>query len=478
MTRTRGLAILVAAAFALFGISHADGAYTVDCPFNGGGGDGVARGFYIDNYAGVTLDTVTLRHRAGTTGTRTIQLTARLTSYGGTILGTASVTRSIDSTGSKSVFDFGNVPVAAGSRITFKQVVTSGDTGVTFDVGDGPCANVTETEGTTPALDTFRRTSVGVIVTGAPSSIAAATIVDCPFSLGGNGDGIAHGFYVTNYGGVTLDHVTMRHSTDTPGVKTITLVARLHAFDGPVIGSANVTRGVDGTKTDSVFDFHDRPVPAGSTITFTQVLTAGTTNVFFDVGFGPCDGVVETEFVNPPLDEPRFNLVGVKIDGRIASNNAVQVVEYFHTGIGHYFMTADADEIAGLDGGAYGGVFERTGAIFYARDGPVNHYADVCRFFTVSYAPLGSHFYTADADECAGVKLNPNWQYEKVAFYIRVPVAGACQPGQTPIYRMFNNGMTGAPNHRFTTSLDVYNDFVNNRGWAGEGIRFCQTPLV
>jgi hypothetical protein len=42
-----------------------------------------------------------------------------------------------------------------------------------------------------------------------------------------------------------------------------------------------------------------------------------------------------------------------------------------------------------------------------------------------------------------------------------------------PVYRVYNNGMTGAPNHRFTTSLAIHDDFVQNRGWTSEGVRFC-----
>ena len=149
------------------------------------------------------------------------------------------------------------------------------------------------------------------------------------------------------------------------------------------------------------------------------------------------------------------------------------MIEYFHTGFGHYFMTADPDEIAGLDGGAYGGVFTRTGQTFKARDGPAAGAVAVCRFFTVAFAPKSSHFYTADPDECAGLKLNPNWQYEKIAFYIQVPTNGVCAAGTVPVYRLYNNGMTGAPNHRFTTSLAIHDDFVQNRGWVSEGVRFC-----
>ena len=45
-------------------------------------------------------------------------------------------------------------------------------------------------------------------------------------------------------------------------------------------------------------------------------------------------------------------------------------IEYFNAGFGHYFMTADADEIDGLDGGAYGGAFVRTGRQFNVFDAP------------------------------------------------------------------------------------------------------------
>src|SRR5204862_6146054 len=113
----------------------------------------------------------------------------------------------------------------------------------------------------------------------------------------------------------------------------------------------------------------------------------------------------------------------------------VPVVEYFHAGFGHYFITADPEEVAGLDAGAYGGAFVRTGRQFNAWNAPSAGTMPVCRFFTVAFAPKSSHFYTADAAECDGVKLNPSWQYEKIAFYIGVPAAGACAAGTVPVYR-------------------------------------------
>jgi serine protease len=156
----------------------------------------------------------------------------------------------------------------------------------------------------------------------------------------------------------------------------------------------------------------------------------------------------------------------------------VPVVEYFNAGFGHYFMSADADEIAGLDGGAFGGAFVRTGAGFNAWSTQAAGTLPVCRFFTTpgTFGTKSSHFYTANAVECDGLKLNPNWIYEKIAFFIAIPSGGVCPGGTIPVYRMYNHGQTGAPNHRFTTSLATYQQFTTTMGWDQEGIGFCSPP--
>ena len=56
---------------------------------------------------------------------------------------------------------------------------------------------------------------------------------------------------------------------------------------------------------------------------------------------------------------------------------------------------------------------------------------------------------------------------------LAIPVGGTCATGTIPIYRAYNHGQTGAPNHRFTSDVNLYNDFVTNQGWDPEGIRFC-----
>jgi serine protease len=155
----------------------------------------------------------------------------------------------------------------------------------------------------------------------------------------------------------------------------------------------------------------------------------------------------------------------------------VPVVEYFHAGFGHYFMTADPDEIAGLDGGAFGGAFARTGRQFNAWNGPAPGTLPVCRFFTAPgrFGAKSSHFYTADPVECAGVKTSADWQYERIAFHIAVPIV-QCPVGLLPVFRMYNDGMGGAPNHAFTTSGAHYHDLTTTQGWLPEGIKLCAPP--
>jgi hypothetical protein len=48
------------------------------------------------------------------------------------------------------------------------------------------------------------------------------------------------------------------------------------------------------------------------------------------------------------------------------------------------------------------------------------------------------------------------WQLEGPVFSTPLPASdGTCPAGSIPIYRMYNNGMGGAPNHRFATDINV-----------------------
>jgi hypothetical protein len=144
---------------------------------------------------------------------------------------------------------------------------------------------------------------------------------------------------------------------------------------------------------------------------------------------------------------------GITSGGAPVPGAQTVAVEYLHAGFGHYFITAQADEIAGLDSGVFAG-WARTGQTFNVWTSGTG-LAEVCRFFTTYFAPKSSHFYTANGAECALVGQNPVWQYEKISFLVALPGAGGNCPVGIKLYRLYNNGQTGAPNHRYTTSLAI-----------------------
>lgn len=146
-----------------------------------------------------------------------------------------------------------------------------------------------------------------------------------------------------------------------------------------------------------------------------------------------------------------------------------QAVEYYYADWNYYFITAFADEIALLDGGAFNGNWRRTGQTFkvWTRGSATTPAA--CRFFSTGFWPKSSHFYTPFATECVTVKQNHNWQFEAVAFYMQLADAtGNCAAGTVPLYRLYNNGMGGAPNHRYTTSTTISDQMIV-AGWVFEG---------
>ena len=143
-------------------------------------------------------------------------------------------------------------------------------------------------------------------------------------------------------------------------------------------------------------------------------------------------------------------------------------VEYFYPAFGHYFLSAFPEEVAALDRGALPG-WVRTGESFQVDTANANGVNPVCRFFTTAFAPKSSHFYTPYTEECAVVNKNPAWQYEAIAFGLRLRgLDGTCPAGYRPLYRLYNNGMSGAPNHRYTVKLAIAQQ-MQAQGWIVEG---------
>jgi uncharacterized protein (DUF1800 family) len=156
-----------------------------------------------------------------------------------------------------------------------------------------------------------------------------------------------------------------------------------------------------------------------------------------------------------------------------------RAVEYYNAILRHYFLTANAQEMAMIEAGGAGPGWSRTGGTFgvYPGAGDASGIVPVCRFYGTPGSGPNSHFYTADAAECAYVKTTPGWTYEGIAFHIHVPAGGSCPDGTAPVYRTYNNGAArNDSNHRFTVDATVYAK-ATAAGHALEGVAMC-APLA
>jgi hypothetical protein len=185
----------------------------------------------------------------------------------------------------------------------------------------------------------------------------------------------------------------------------------------------------------------------------------------------PSDGVTSLYRNGAPSQNLATNFAGQTATVPLvpSADQVGQAVEYYYADWDYYFETSFPDEQAVLDGGAFGGVWKRTGQKFNVWTKGSATTPGACRFFSTSFAPKSSHFYTPSPEECASVKVNPDWQFEAIAFYVRLMDAdGNCQGGTIPLYRLYNNGMGGAPNHRYTTDINIFNQ-MTALGWVFEG---------
>jgi hypothetical protein len=146
----------------------------------------------------------------------------------------------------------------------------------------------------------------------------------------------------------------------------------------------------------------------------------------------------------------------------------VEAIEYYHAAWDHYFVTSIAAEVAKLDDGTFIG-WARTGYKFKVWMVATTGTASVCRFFSTAFNPRSSHFYTPVSSECATVKSNPNWSFEGEVLGVLLPsAAGTCPSSTKPLFRLYNNGGGGAPNHRYTVEPSVRTSMVV-LGWVPEG---------
>ena len=156
----------------------------------------------------------------------------------------------------------------------------------------------------------------------------------------------------------------------------------------------------------------------------------------------------------------------------------VDVVEYFHAPLNHYFLTADPVEAAALDAGLLGPDWKRTGQSFrgYAGGTSGGGAVDACRFFGTPGLGPSSHFYTGNAAECAAVRTIALWLDEGIAFRALAPVAGGCPASTQPVIRFFWPGTeVSQSRHRYARDPAVV-AAMRAAAWIEEGPVFCSPP--
>lgn len=147
---------------------------------------------------------------------------------------------------------------------------------------------------------------------------------------------------------------------------------------------------------------------------------------------------------------------------------SITVTEFRHPDWDHYFITAYPEEVAALTAGNMP-PWVPTGQTFKVWNAAGSGITNVCRFFNNEFAPKSSHFYSNTAAECPSLATRSRWQLESSnAFYMMASPTGACPTGTVPLYRLYNNGKSGAPNHRYTVYPTVRSTMIAT-GWIPEG---------
>jgi len=227
------------------------------------------------------------------------------------------------------------------------------------------------------------------------------------------------------------------------------------------------------------------------------------TNGTLDASFGSTGKVITaigsgTDIANSAALQPDGKIVvagycsnGINEDFCLARyeggpNTPKTLTEYIYTPLNYYFLTSRDNEKALLD--ALPG-WARTGQSFSARTFADPGMLGISRYYFDQIAnnqTRGTHFYTlVNSEKTALSALNPNNLAlprlpfnEGIDSYAFAPfvegIGGSCAAGQAPVYRLFRGQIRfpDDPNHRFTTSLALYDQFVA-LGWDGEGVKLC-----
>jgi len=151
-----------------------------------------------------------------------------------------------------------------------------------------------------------------------------------------------------------------------------------------------------------------------------------------------------------------------------ATANSVNVIEYYHAALDHYFITTLPVEVAALDDGILRG-WSRTGQTFHAYASAGSGTSPVCRFY-LPPASGDSHFLSASPAECAATKARFAQFIVESDDVMRMTLPdatnGACPAGTAAVYRQWNQRIDS--NHRYVADPTLRAAMIE-RGYLSEG---------
>ncbi len=405
--------------------------------------------------AGARSGTVTVNWTGGSTGVA-LSGTGQAGGTAGQLVMPAPLNFGSQAVGTQSAFQNVTISNTGGTAVVVSSVASSNP--AEFPVLSNTCTSVAA--GTTCSVSfRFQPTA-----TGARSALVTVTSsgVGSPqtFALSGTGTAAAA------QGQLTL-LTALPFGNQAVGVQSAALPVNVVNIGGSAVTVSSVS-------SSNPAEFI---VVANSCIG--SIAASGSCSI--QVGFTPSVAGARSgtlSIVSNGIGSPQsVALTGTGTGGGTA--NTADVIEYFHASFGHYFVTAIADEISKIDTGVFVG-WARTGLSFKVFTAPAPGLVAVCRFFSTVFAPKSSHFYAPRGLGCEGTMTNVDWGFEGDVFYVALPdAAGNCPANTGPVYRLYNNGQTGAPNHRFTTSLTVRAQMLAQNyvaEGAGIGVGMC-APL-
>ena len=146
-------------------------------------------------------------------------------------------------------------------------------------------------------------------------------------------------------------------------------------------------------------------------------------------------------------------------------------VEYVHARFGNYFVTSSSNEIRLLD--MMPDVWRRTGLVVPCLGRRLSRSSRGLPLLqrTIVRAEVLA-FLHAVPRRVRDAARGSTWTFEGERFRLRLPEGAPgtrdCPAGSARLYRLYNNGRDGAPNHRYTIDPVVLNQMIAS-GWTMEG---------